>query len=320
MPEAFHYSSDLLSLLIETIPKLCKSKRDVVLYFQSAGVHPRYFGDLEQRVQANPDRISKFEITRVVLTRLNQGGDATLRDRREIIKRVTETVDFSSCWPGDEREAKGLVADVQKLVNVRDTFTRIKQEHERSRSNQRLERQQELERIQEQREEIDKIKYDLYRLFQEMNPQARGRALESVLARLFAAHGMHVRDAFTLASPVTGKVGEQIDGVIEFDNHVYLVEAKWTKSPMGREDLSSHLSRIMYRAEARALIISAAGFTEPAIECCRDALQHKVVVLIGLDEVVQLLDQRQELGSVLRAKVHAAMINRLPLYRIQAAP
>lgn len=38
MAEQFHYPADLLELLIKTIPRLVKSKKSVILFFQGAGV------------------------------------------------------------------------------------------------------------------------------------------------------------------------------------------------------------------------------------------------------------------------------------------
>ena len=41
-------------------------------------------------------------------------------------------------------------------------------------------------------------------------------------------------------------------------------------------------------AEARALIISASDFTAPAVHTCREFLQHKLVALCHLEEIVRL--------------------------------
>ncbi len=39
MSEVYHYSPELLQLLVDTIEVLCRSKRDVILFFRGAGVH-----------------------------------------------------------------------------------------------------------------------------------------------------------------------------------------------------------------------------------------------------------------------------------------
>ena len=78
MDTSHHYPPDLLQLLIDTIPRLCKSKRDVILFFRGAGTKPSIVSDLEEQVRNDPDSINKFSIVRTVLTRLNESGDAAL--------------------------------------------------------------------------------------------------------------------------------------------------------------------------------------------------------------------------------------------------
>jgi hypothetical protein len=38
MADQFHYPPDVLELLVETIPRLCRSKKAVVLFLQGAGI------------------------------------------------------------------------------------------------------------------------------------------------------------------------------------------------------------------------------------------------------------------------------------------
>src|SRR5438552_3354742 len=121
---AYHFTPDLLNLLVQTIPKLCRSKNDVLMFFRSAGVPTRHLGDLAAIVQRDKQSIPKYDIARKILERINAEGDAALSARREVIKRVVEFEDFSSCWPNDLLEAQGLVAQVRRVVNVKDSFTR----------------------------------------------------------------------------------------------------------------------------------------------------------------------------------------------------
>ncbi len=128
MDIVFHYPPELMSLLIDTIPRLCRSKRDVLLFLKGAGVRDALTSDLAARVAEDRDSVTKYEIVRVALTRLNERGERTLRERREILRRVTDFEDFSTCWPEDELKAKGLVGEVRRVVNVKDSFTRMRQE------------------------------------------------------------------------------------------------------------------------------------------------------------------------------------------------
>ena len=133
MDITFHYPPDLLALLIDAIPRLCRGKADVIMFFRGAGVDQTLFSDLERRVRFDRSSIGKHEIARTVLERLNQRGEATLRERREVVKRVVEFEDFSACWDNDRLIAQGLVAQVRKLVDVKDSFTRMKDERETER-------------------------------------------------------------------------------------------------------------------------------------------------------------------------------------------
>jgi restriction system protein len=83
--------------------------------------------DLEARLRKDRNSINKYEIVRTVLERLNSKGEPALRERREILRRVTEFEDFSTCWPSDQLKAKGLVGEISRVIGVKDSFTRMKQ-------------------------------------------------------------------------------------------------------------------------------------------------------------------------------------------------
>ncbi len=84
------------------------------------------------------------------------------------------------------------------------------------------------------------------------------------------AHDILVREAFTIKGHCGEGVIEQIDGLIELDGHLYLVEMKWWNAPIGVGDIAPHLVRVFSRGgQARGLFISYTDFTEPAITQCR---------------------------------------------------
>jgi restriction system protein len=310
----FHYPPDLLNLLIDTIPLLCRSKRDVILFFKGAGVPSTMTNDLVRKINKDKASISKYEIARTILARLNERGEATLRERREILKRVTEFEEFSTCWPIDQLKAKGLVAEIRKVVQVKDSFTRMELEREAERKSRLAEQAAKRCEEEQRRAKQKTIRANLLSLFAESNKQKRGKALEGVLNSLFNAGGILVREAFTVVGLEGEGVVEQIDGVIELDNELYLVEMKWWDKPLGVGDVSQHLVRVFFRDCARGIFISAAGYTEPAITTCRDALQKSVVVLCNLEEIVLLLEKEEDLKEWLREKIKAAIIHKNPLF------
>jgi len=130
---SYHYPPEMLNLLVDTIPLLFRSKQDVVVFFRGAGVEPALLADWEQLLRRDRDSVKKYEIVRSVLCRLNERGDAALRQRREIVKRVVEFEDFSTCWPEDRLKAQGLVAQIRNVRNVKDSFTQMRMEREKER-------------------------------------------------------------------------------------------------------------------------------------------------------------------------------------------
>lgn len=307
----FQYPPDLFALLVDAIPALCKSKKDVLLFFRGAGVPPSLISDIEERLQADRQSVGKYDSARTILTRMNEGGDALLAARRELLKRVTEFEDFSRCYDSDVMKAKGLVAEVRRIINVKDSFTRMSQERDREADARRIEQQKKITATRERQEKIDKAKKDLFALFAETNPHRRGKALEPVLNSLFRAYDALVAEDFRRKGG-DGGVDEQIDGVVEIDTQMYLVEMKWWDGPLGPAEVSQHINRLMLRSGVSGIIISSSEFTQAAVNMCRDFLQQRVLVLCTLREIVDVLNRETDLLVMLRTKIHAAKLDRNP--------
>lgn len=314
MTVEFQYPPELFSLLVDTIPLLCRSKQDVITFFKGAGVPSALTNDLVRKVNEDKDSIKKHEIARTVLTRLNERGDSTLVQRREVLRRVVEFESFSSCWEADQLKAKGLVAEVRHVVNVKDSFTRMTQERDDERRKRQAEQRAKEEEVRRQRENVAAIKADLFSLFSETNSHKRGKALEDVLNRLFNASGILIREAFTITGLEGEGIVEQIDGVVEIDGDVYLVEMKWWSEPLGPGDVAQHQVRVYHRGHARGIFISNSGYTPAAVSTCREGLQKSVFVLCQLEEVVMLLEKSEDLKAFLKAKINAAIIHKNPLH------
>lgn len=285
------------------------------MFFQGAGVGHDFTHDIAAVLERDRGAINKFDMVRTVLRRLNERGEPALRERREVLRRVVEFEDFSTCWPDDQLKAKGLVAEVRRVTNVKDSFTRMDSERER----ERTERAQAAQAAARQRDahlqEVRSVRDALLNLFKEPDPHKRGKALEPVLNRLFKVFGVLVTQAFTLTSPEGAGITEQIDGVILFQGHHYLIEMKWWGPPLGTGDVSQHLVRVFFRGYSRGIFISASGYTDPAISTCREALQKGVIVLAHLEELVMLLERELDLNEWLTQKVDAVFTHKNPFHR-----
>jgi restriction system protein len=186
----YHYPPELFELLVEAVPALCKSKPAVLDFFRGAGAPASFLNDWQRRIQTDRDSVKKVDIARSVLRGLNEGGDALLAQRRELIKRVSEFEDFSSCWPDDRLKAEASVYKVREIVHRKDSFARMNIEREHERQQRQLVQKEASAARQKELAERGAVKKDLYALFAENDHHKRGKALESVLNRLFASHGM----------------------------------------------------------------------------------------------------------------------------------
>ncbi|MGH7193426.1 MAG: restriction endonuclease, partial [Candidatus Saccharimonadales bacterium] len=304
------------NLLVDAIPVLNKSKNDVLLFFQGAGVPADLTSDLARRLTSDPKSIGKYEIARTVLDRINKRGDASLRDRREVLRRVVGITNFDACWPNDQMKAKGLVTSIREIVNQKDAFTRMDQAREQERQARLAGVEQDKNKKLERARKINAAKQQIYALFgASLTPQQRGKKLEVALNNLFAAYDVLVSQAFHLVGDEGEGVIEQVDGVIELKGQIYFVEMKWYRAPVGVPEISPHLVRLMGRDQARGFLISASDFTDPALRFTRDFLQQKVLALCHVDEVVAVLDSEHDLTDFLNQKVQAAIVLKNPYFR-----
>jgi restriction endonuclease Mrr len=185
-------------------------------------------------------------------------------------------------------------------------------EREKERKERQAEYNTQVEARRKVADERLTIKQSLYKLFSETNPQKRGKALEPVLNGLFKTFGILVKEAFEYRGSEGEGVLEQIDGVIEFGGHLYLVEMKWWGSPIGVAEISPHLVRLFNRPDARGMFISASGFTDPAVRQAKNALAHKLCILCDLKEIVMVLEHDADLAELLQRKTRAAQIYKEP--------
>lgn len=317
MAEQYHYPADLMELLIETIPRLVKSKKSVILFFEGAGVDKDDLAGVTTTLRASPDSITKFEIVRIVLTHLNARGDSGLGPRRGVIRRVVEFEDFESCWENDRLKARGLVASIRDIVKKKDAFTRMQQEREAERNKIQAAHRKAQQKAADKRRDIEDVKNRLFGLFgMDSQPQERGRLLEGVLNDLFKAYGIHVRENFVRRTPDSSVVLEQIDGVIELAGTIHLVEMKWLQNPVGVAEFGPHLVRVMNRANVSGIFISNSRYTQSAVTECTEFLNLRTNFLCTLEEIVNLLQREGDLLGFLKAKSKAAIVDRKPFVEI----
>ena len=314
MDNTFHFPPELFKLLVDTIPKLCRAKSDLLLFFRGAGVSPTILRPYENLLRTSKDSFNKYTVTQELLARLNVLGDVAIRQRREIIKRVVEFENFSVCWDSDRAAAIGLVAQIRDVVNVKDSFTRMRMEKDIERR-KRIEQQEAAAAVLRERQaRIEGVKSALFALFPDQDAHKRGKALENVLNDLFACFDISVREAFTVKGFGNEGVIEQIDGLVELDGHIYLVEMKWWNRPIGVAEIAQPLVRLVGRGgHARGIFISYSDFTDAAVSECRNVFAAgALIILATLQEIVDLLNRQGDFRDWLKRKVDITIADKNP--------
>jgi restriction system protein len=304
----YHYPPDIMNLLIDTIPRLNKSKKDVLLFFKGAGVPASITQPLETIVRINRDSISKYEIARKTLEAINEENDRYLKQRREILKRVCQFDTFDVCYDNDRDKAKANVIEISKLVNMKDTLTKYEIHLNTKRREEQTKRREALEKRQKLNSQFEVIKSRFYSLFSMCDPIKRGKALEPVLNDLFAFYKIGLSDAFTVK--VECDIVEQIDGAMLLDGKVYLIEMKWEKDPIGVEKVGRFISRLFLRNDVGGVMVSASSFTEPAIKTANEALSQKSLALVDLKDIYEVVEHKKDLQQFFKLCITNSQINK----------
>ena len=132
-----------------------------------------------------------------------------------------------------------------------------------------------------------------------ITPQARGLALEPLLRSLFELFDLDPRGPFATTA-------DQVDGAFSFEGGDYLLSARWSKQPVGIEDLDAFKGKVRRRLEnTLGLYVSVNGYSQTAVDS-QSAAQPVLILMDGLD-LMAVLDGRIELNDLLlRKRRHAA--------------
>ena len=171
------------------------------------------------------------------------------------MQRVVDFTAFNTCYDNDVDSAKARIYEIKQLVNLKDSVTKHEQFIKNERNEKLKAKQQQLNRIITSKNKFDTIANDFNKLFTIVNPQLRGKSLEVILNELFTFFKISIRESFCIADEESGKIYEQIDGTIELNNYLTLVEIKWEHDPIGVNPLSRFMTRLFVRSNVDGIII-----------------------------------------------------------------
>ncbi len=148
---------------------------------------------------------------------------------------------------------------------------------------------------------VDRIKLiDINAKYDQMkkNPdsQSRGYEFQSFLEEMFALWRLNPRKAFRIT-------GDEIDGSIELDKEIYLLEARWRKKPAERDDLIIFSTKVGNKSEwTRGIFVSVNGYDEEALHYLESHGKLNFIAVKG-DEIEKILKGGIELIDLIRKKV-----------------
>lgn len=313
MAISYHFPPDLFNLLVEAIPKINKTKKDLLSFFKNVGTPISLLNKYYPVVISNPKQLSKKDMTREILENLNsKDTNEYLAIRRKLLQRVVDFSAFNTCYEDDVDSAKARIFEIKQLVNLRDSVTKQEQFLEKERQEKIKAKQQLLQNIDKAKTEFENISTDFSKLFSISNPQKRGKSLEVVLNNLFNFFNIGIKEAFCIEDGETGKIYEQIDGVIEINNYLTLVEMKWEQPPIGVDKVSRFMTRLFLRNNLDGMIISYSSFTDTALPVVIQGLAQKTVALIDLQDISKIISLKKDLPTYLTSIIREVRLNKNP--------
>jgi restriction system protein len=292
---------------VTAITNLVYAKQAVIDLFRGAGVPMSLLQDFQDQLRVNKDAVKKAILARTAIQRMNEAGDAdwAVRMRRELVRRVVEWKDYTTCPPNCGDIARGAVAAVKEIVGQYDFVTEIRQERDRLTAQNLRKVGEERQALAQKVEELDSIKTEFCRCFGLSNPQERGRAFERVMNHLFAHEKMEARESFTLRN-TEGVPLEQIDGSIALEGYVYLIEIKWWEEPVGQKEMGAFGMKVFGRntEQVRGIFISASPYTPGAVESAQFAFsQKRPILLMTLKEFFDALQANTSVRQLILDRV-----------------
>ncbi|MFJ9132658.1 hypothetical protein ACIRRT_06270 [Streptomyces sp. NPDC102256] len=187
------------------------------------------------------------------------------------------------------QRARDAVRDLSELTQQNQ---KLAEEHSRF-EQELLEAVEEAEKGHSVSKALAVLKEGFLVLNSDPDPQGRGRTFESFLNEIFALFDMYPRAAYSLDR-------EQIDGAFTFDTDDYILEAKWLKGPVSREQLDVFAKKIERKGKnALGLHVSVNGFTSDGLE---EYDSGSPFITMDGSDIFMVIDARVPLDDLFRRK------------------
>jgi hypothetical protein len=158
-----------------------------------------------------------------------------------------------------------------------------------------------LERVQDYRSRLATAKE--FERLSEMSPQAKGRALQKLIAKIVERDGWPQLEGARTSH-------EEMDVVIFRPPDYYVIECKWVKDPVEANVIRELIGKVGNRAGVRGIVVSMSGFTKGAIEQVEDHSNTRAILLFGPENVRSLVYGQSTFDELLDGKCRELIVRK----------
>lgn len=257
------------------LEKLFGMDTGYVLSFSNNSFQQFIYSVLEFDVYKKYEYESKAKLLRRIIVEYSDS---------KVGKLVMELLEYKRSHIGVEEKEKELFLKCVEVAN-KLLGKNIKQKNRR-----------EVHRKVTEKFDYDGMFNDLCNIANIDNSQKRGYEFEKFLYNFFQKSQLEPRGSFKIT-------GEQIDGSFSFLNEIYLLEAKWTKNPINKNDIVIFNEKVNSKSGfTRGLFISYSGYTSEAIKTFSIG-RNVNIVLMTVEELVVMLQREIDFTVFFKKKI-----------------
>lgn len=209
----------------------------------------------------------------------NDGGHQTILDMARSLAKMRYFPDLERKEDSKIRitEAEQAVTRLKEQVeSINETIRETKETIRRHKDAQEAQSKQ----IAAQ-QSLVKLQNQLTDLMPELGTQGGGYAFERWFYKLAVFHELECRPGYNTD-------GRQIDGAITMEGTTFLLEAKFTREPVGSPDIDTFMAKIESKADnTMGLFVSISGFNEGSKRAA--SKQRTPMLLLDYDHIFNLI-------------------------------
>jgi hypothetical protein len=148
---------------------------------------------------------------------------------------------------------------------------------------------------------------DEFKLIREMQPQARGRAFQKIMAKVLEQSGWAQFEGVRNS-------GEEIDIITYKEREFYLIECKWEQYPIEANVIRDFQYKLMQRAVVQGIVMSMSGFSSGAEGIAEESSGTKAIMLFGPTDAISIVCAQASFEDLLNNKLIELVKHRKVIY------